>query len=123
MALKSYAVMQVFVDQDYRIEVTSVNMTTDGGKQRIDLLKEGFAGFSPGSGAVTIEFGLVIPRSGQEYPFQQKAAADEFATVQLGIGNETYFGNGQFTDNGINQSVNSPIDASATWVGELNPMQ
>jgi hypothetical protein len=123
MAAKDYATLSLHVDQDYEPEVTSVGLTTESGEQRIDLMNEGFGGFSPGGGACGIEVGFTIPKDGLSYPWQQKCANKEWVTMQIVVGDKQYAGLGKLISVGINQSVNAAAEGSATWDGELSPLQ
>jgi len=122
-ALQDHARLAVFVDQTVAIEVTSIQMTTNSGQQRVDLLNEGLAGFTPGSGDVSLQIGFAVPKGGQEYPWQQKCSNGEYVTMQVILGATQYVGLGKFMDVSINQSVNASVEGTANWLGELRPLQ
>jgi len=65
--LQDHARLAIFVDQTVQIEITSIQMTTNSGQNRVDLLNEGLAGFTPGSGDVNLQIGFAVPKGGQEY--------------------------------------------------------
>lgn len=121
--LQDHARLAIFVDQVVQIEVTSIQMTTNSGQQRVDVLNEGLAGFTPGSGDVTLQVGFAVPKGGQEYPWQEKCANGEYVSMQVIIGATQYVGLGKFLDVSINQTVNSSVEGTANWVGELKPLQ
>jgi len=121
--LQDHARLAIFVDQVVQIEVTSIQMTTNSGQQRVDLLNEGLAGFTPGSGDVSLQVGFAVPKGGQEYPWQQKCANGEYVSMQVILGATQYVGLGKFMDVSINQSVNASVEGTANWVGELKPLQ
>jgi hypothetical protein len=121
--LQDHARLAIFVDQVVQIEVTSIQMTTNSGQQRVDLLNEGLAGFTPGSGDVSLQVGFAVPKGGQEYPWQQKCASGEYVSMQVILGATQYVGLGKFMDVSINQSVNASVEGTANWVGELKPLQ
>jgi hypothetical protein len=104
-------------------QLTSAEMTTENGDQRIDLLNEGLGGFSPGSGAVRISLGFAVPMSGVEFPFQQAAANGNNVTMQFGVGPESYVGVGRVKTETISQSVNAPVEGSIEWEGEMKARQ
>lgn len=120
--LKDHARLQIIVDQVLQIEVTSIQMTTNSGQQRVDLLNEGLAGFTPGSGDVSLQIGFAVPLGGQEYPWQQKCADGAYVAMQVIVGGEQYAGVGKFMDVSINQSVNASVEGTASWLGELKPL-
>ena len=121
--LQDHARLAIFVDQVVQIEVTSIQMTTNSGQQRVDLLNEGLAGFTPGSGDVSLQVGFAVPKGGQEYPWQEKCANGEYVSMQVILGATQYVGLGKFMDVSINQSVNASVEGTANWVGELKPLQ
>ena len=122
-ALTDYAKLALFADQTNIRELTSVDMTTNSGQQRVDLLNEGLGGFSPGSGDVSISLGFTVPVGGQEYPWQQKCANGDLVTLQIIQGAEQYSGVGKIMDTSISQSVNGAIEGTINWVGELKPFE
>jgi hypothetical protein len=121
--LIDHAQLAVFVDQTYQVEVTSIEMTTNSGQQRVDLLNEGLGGFTPGSGDVSINIGFAVPIGGQDFPWQQKCALGTLVTMQIIIGSEQYEGTGKLMDVSISQSVNSSVEGTASWVGQLSPVE
>jgi hypothetical protein len=123
MALEKFARAAIALDGQWLRFVTSLSMVTDGGKTPINLLEDGLAGFSPGSGSVTITIGYAIPVGGQEYPFQQKAIRDEDVQAQLRWGGEQYVGLGQLTNDEKNRNVDSPTEGTANWTGVLDEME
>ena len=121
-ALQDHARLALFVAQTYMVEMTSIELTTNSGQQRVDTL-EGVAGFTPGSGDCTVSCGFAVPIGGQEYPFQETCADGSYVTLQIPIGDKDYIGNGKFMDVSINQSVNANTEGTFTWAGELTPLQ
>lgn len=121
--LIDHATLALFVDQTYQVEITSIEMTTNSGQQRVDLLNEGLGGFTPGSGDVSINIGFAIPIGGQDFPWQQKCAFGTLVTMQIIIGSEQYEGTGKLMDVSISQSVNSNAEGTASWVGQLSQLE
>lgn len=121
--LIDHARLALFVDGTYQVEITSLELETDSGQQRVDLLNEGLGGFTPGSGSVTINVGFAIPVGGQDYPWQQKCADGAYVTMQVIVGAEQYSGNGKFMNVRINQSAGANTEGTASWLGELNKLQ
>ena len=122
MALEDHARLPVFIDQDYQVVMTTISMSTNSGQQRVDTL-EGLAGFTPGSGDVSISGNYVIPVGGQQFPVQEATANGTYHTFQIGIGPKDYIGRGKFMDNEIGQSVNASTEGSLNWVGELKAIE
>lgn len=121
--LQDHARLVLFVDQVVMIEVTSIQITTNSGQNRVDLLNEGLAGFTPGSGDVSLQIGFAVPKGGQEYDWQQKCANGEYVTMQVRIGKDNYAGLGKILDVSINQTVNASVEGTANWLGELKAVQ
>lgn len=121
--LQDHARLGILVDQQVQLEITSIQMTTNSGQNRVDLLNEGLAGFTPGSGDVSLQIGFAVPKGGQEYPWQQKCANGDYVTMQVVIGAQQYSGLGKFLDVSINQTVNASVEGTANWLGELKAVQ
>jgi len=121
--LVDHARLVLFVDGAYTIEVTSIQITTNSGQNRVDLLNEGLAGFTPGSGDVSLQIGFAVPKGGQEFPWQQRCATGTYITMQVKIGSVDYFGFGKLLDVSINQTVNASVEGTANWLGELKAVQ
>lgn len=121
--LREHARMAIFIDQTFMVEMTNLEMVTNSGQQRVDVLNEGLVGFTPGSGDVTITGGFAIPIGGQEFPFQQSCVEGSIHTLQLSVGGEDYSGKGKFMDVRISQSVNANVEGSFTWTGQLSAME
>lgn len=122
MALVDHARIKVLFNQISLVEVTSISQTTNSGQQRVDTL-EGLAGFTPGSGDVSIDLGYAIPISGPEIDFQGICARGEYCTAQVVIGPKQYRGTGKVMDVTESQSVNANSEGSLSWVGELKAME
>jgi hypothetical protein len=123
MALQTYARLSIAYNGNWLTQVTSVSHTTNSGNQRVDLLNEGLAGFTPGSGDCEIEIGYAVPIGGPEDNYQQDCANKSFVTLQLQCGAVGYIGNGWIDTNKISQSTNQSVEGTATWKGELRPFE
>jgi hypothetical protein len=123
MPQTDYARLAVYVDGSLVQQITSISMTTNSGNQRVDLLNEGLGGFTPGSGDVTIELGFVIPIGGTEEEYQEKCANKDWVTMQVPVGRKDYIGRGKIDTVSISQSVNSSVEGSLTWIGEIAPLE
>jgi len=118
MALVDHAKIQVLFNQTSLVEVTSIEKTTNSGQQRVDTMA-GLAGFTPGSGDVSISLGFAIPISGPELDFQGICARGEYCTAQVVIGPKQYQGTGKILEVTEGQSVNANSEGNLSWVGEL----
>jgi hypothetical protein len=123
MALQDYAILYIFVDGKAQGQVTKVSFQTDGGKNVVFTMKEGFAGFSPGPGKVTFVIDFAVPVGGLEENFQRYAAKMGNHTLQLGCGPQAYKGNGQFTDCTITGGTGEVTNGTTTWVGQKGELK
>lgn len=121
-AQQDYARGGVFYNSAWLEQITSFELTTNSGNQRIDLLNEGLGGFTPGSGDVSITIGFVIPIGGTEATFQEDCANKAFVDLQIPIGKKDYVGRGKIESVSISQSVNAAMEGTLTWIGELAPL-
>lgn len=123
MAQSDFAKLAVFVDGGYIKYITSCSLSGDAQNQRIDVLNEGLAGFSSGSGSVTINLGFVVPIGGLEIDYWGKHVRREYVEFQVWIGAQKYAGKGKIDTCEISQQVNSPTDGSLTWTGEFRELE
>ncbi len=123
MALADYARLTVFYDGEPLTQVTSIQMTTTSGQNRVDLLVEGLGGFTPGSGDVSITIGFAVPIKGTEKPFQADCANGRFVTMQIQEGARYYIGQGKHMTEEVSSSVGSNTEGSLNWTGELKAME
>jgi hypothetical protein len=123
VALSDYARLGIIYNGNALTQVTSVGMTTNSGQNRVDLLNEGLAGFTPGSGDVTIDIGYAIPIGGPEATYQQDCATGTYVTMQVFEGALSYIGRGKIMTNGVSQSVNAAAEGTCQWMGELKPIE
>ncbi len=121
-AQSDFAQAKVFYNGSPITQITSMSMTTNAANQRVDLLDGGLAGFTAGSGDVTLEIGFVVPIGGLEFDYQQDCANHAFVDMQVFIGRQNYIGRGKIDTNQISQSVGASMEGSFTWVGELKPL-
>jgi hypothetical protein len=121
MALQDHATVSVILDGNPLENITSCELTTNSGEQRVDVLKQGLAGFTPGSGDCTISLGYTIPIGGTEYPYQEKCANKEYVTAQVGRGNRDYVGTGKIMTCTESESVGGAMEGRMEWTGELKP--
>jgi hypothetical protein len=122
MAQQEYARLGVFYNGAWLEQVTSVELTTNSGNQRVDLLNEGLGGFTPGSGDVSITIGFVIPIGGTELTFQEDCANRVFVDLQIPVGKKDYVGRGKLESVSMSQSVNAAAEGTFSWTGEIAPL-
>ncbi len=122
MALQDFAKLGIFYNGNALTKVTSISLDTNSGEQRIDLLNEGLAGFTPGSGDCSIEVGFVVPIGGTEDEFQEDCATGTYVTLQVPVGRKSFIGRGKLQSVKISQSTNANVEGSFSWMGELKPL-
>ncbi len=122
MALQDFAKLGIFYNGNALTKVTSISLDTNSGEQRIDLLNEGLAGFTPGSGDCSIEVGFVVPIGGLEDEFQEDCATGTYVTLQVPVGRKSFIGRGKLQSVKISQSTNANVEGSFSWMGELKPL-
>lgn len=122
MAFTDFIKLSVFYNGNVLTSLTSISFTTEGGHQRVDLLNEGLAGFTPGSGSVEIEIGFAIPIGGTQEPFQQHCSDGVIVEMQVPVGNVDYIGLGKIMHVKFSQSTSQNVEGSFLWSGQLKPM-
>lgn len=123
MALSDFARLSIFYDGDALIYVTSIQGTTNSGQQRVDIMDVGLAGYTPGSGDVTISVGYAVPVAGTEKPYQADCANGRYVTLQLQQGAQYYIGQGKIMDVDVSGSAGANTEGTFNWTGELKPME
>ena len=103
-------------------QLTSVDIEWNSGQNRVDLLNEGLAGFTPGSGDVTINVGFAVPIGGLEDDFVGDVVDGAYVTAQTFCGPKDYVGKGKIQNLKISQSVNGATEGTFQWLGELKAL-
>lgn len=122
-SLQDYARLAVAMDGNVLTQITSIKATWNSGQNRVDLLIEGLAGFTPGSGDVTVDLGYVVPIGGMEEDYTGKLAAGQYVKMQLFVGGKDYVGTGKIMTTDLSQSTNQGVEGTLQWMGELKPLQ
>jgi hypothetical protein len=122
MALQDYARLACFFNGNSLTQVTKIGIKTESGQQRVDLLNEGLAGFTPGSGACTVDVSFAVPIGGCEDEFQEQCVQGAYVTIQIPIGSKSYIGRGKLETVDITQSVNGATEGTFTWLGEMKEL-
>lgn len=123
MADADFARLGLIYSGNALAKITSLEMMTDAGLQRVDTLIEGFTGWSDGSGSVTLTIGFVIPIGGPEAEFQQHCARKEIVECEFFVGALTYVGRGKVKTVRFSQSVNAAAEGTAEWEGQIKPIE
>ncbi len=123
MAFTDFAKLSCFYNGNFLAVLTSISITTESGQQRVDLLNEGLAGFTPGSGSVEIEIGFAVPIGGLEDTFQEDCANGAIVEMQVTVGPKDYIGLGKIMNVKISQTTAQNVEGSFTWSGQLKPIE
>jgi hypothetical protein len=119
--MADYAILKLFVNGSPSTQHTSLEKSTDGGLNPVNLLETGLAGFTPGGGMTTIKVGYAIPIGGPEFDFESMSANREDVDMQFWQGGKSYSGRGKITEASVSQSANANAEGTATWLGPLKP--
>ncbi len=117
IAAQDYAALKGLFNGSPMLQVTSLGVNTESGIQPVQLLHEGLGGFTSGTGSVTIEVGFVVPIGGQEFDFQGICAREEYCTLQVFCGRQSYSGKGKINTVNITQSTDQVTSGTYTWTG------
>lgn len=123
MAFTDFAKLTAFYKGNTLTKLTSIAMTTESGQQRVDLLNEGLAGFTPGSGSVEVEIGFAVPIGGLEDTFQEDCATGAIVEMQIPVGAKDYIGLGKVMNVKISQTTAQNVEGTFTWSGQLKPLE
>lgn len=123
MALQDHATVVVIVNGNPIENITRCSITTDSGQQRVDVIKQGLAGFTPGTGSVKVSLGYTIPIGGAEFDYQENCADGAYVKMQVGRANKDYIGLGKILTNEESQSVGASMEGTIEWEGELKALK
>ncbi len=123
MPFTDFAKLNAFYKGNWLTTLNSISISTESGQQRVDLLNEGLAGFTPGSGSVEIEIGFAVPIGGLQDTFQEDCANGVIVEMQIPIGGKDYIGLGKVMSVKISQSTSQNVEGTFTWSGQLKPIE
>lgn len=122
-ALQDYARLATAMNTNVLVQITSIKATWNSGQQRVDLLLEGLAGFTPGSGDVTIDLGFAVPIGGLEEDYTGLLVQGAYVTMQVFIGGKDFTGRGKIMTCEIGQQTNASTEGTLQWLGPIDPLQ
>jgi hypothetical protein len=123
VAQQDYATPHAFINGAPILNVESIGIVTESGVQPVTLLGEGLGGWTSGAGEVTIELGILIPIGGQEHPFQQMCANEEYVELQVFFGRDTYNGRGKLTRVALQGSKDAAATGTVNFTGPKKAME
>lgn len=121
--MEEFGTSGLFVDNTFQRFSTGHTIRLANGEQRVLTIAEGLAGFSPGSGEVTISIQYAVPAAKPEFNYHNACLERSRHTLQIGFGGVDYIGQGKFLDNEVTHSVDSAIAGTVNWTGELAAME
>lgn len=108
----SYAVTGIKVNGSTLIEVRSLALSKDGGKQEVRLLNRGFTGITKGGGNTELTIGFYMPKDGFEFDFDAAVDSEKFQEVQFIAGPHAWTAPGQFMNLEISQDTDSALEGT-----------
>ena len=120
---KDFAKVRCWIDGDFAIQLLSVSLRTDAGNIPVNLMNEGLAGFTDGSGSQSISITYAIPRSGMEFNFQRACVERGYHSIQISVAGQAGVFRGKFSDNEISQSADSATQGTVNFVGEFTALK
>lgn len=97
--------------------------TINSGNVRIDVVKGGLIGFTPGPGDTTIEIGGAVLSGGLEYDALSACAAGTSVEYQVGIGPDSLAGTGKVDTANVTQSTGDNTSFSMTIIAPKDGMK
>lgn len=91
-------------------------LTSNSGNVRMDVVKGGLIGFTPGPGDTTIEIGGVVTSGGLEYDALTACAVGTSVGYQIGIGPGSWSGTGKVDTANVTQSTGDNMSYSMTII-------
>ena len=119
MALQDYAVIKLFYNGAPVTQITRISRVLNANNQPIQVLGEGLAGFTDGSGECTIEWDCPIPIGGTEFDYEGDAAAKNFVDLQVFVGSRSYAGRGKLQTTTTGQEQGAAANCAVSWAGEF----
>jgi hypothetical protein len=122
VAFSDHLRLTCLVDGVKQIKVTQVRVSPKGQNQKVETL-EGLVGKTPGSKFVEVSANWALPISGLEFDVVGAIADGSYHEVQVPLGSKSFVAKGWFEEGEIGQSTNANTEVSATFIGELVPLQ
>ena len=123
MSTKPYAEFPVFVSGNQLSEKTSVSLRLEGGWQPVRTMDQALAGFTRGSGNVTVRVESSVPATGTEFDFWNNCANGTAIDIQVGAGPQSYASRGILMNVELSKSADQPAQVSFEWNGPPDLME
>jgi len=123
VAQQDYAQLKALFNTSPLLQCTSIDFETESGIQPVQVMGEGLAGFTSGTGMCTVNIGFVVPIGGLEFDFQGICAREEYCSVQLFVGRQNYTGTGKINNVKITGSNDQVTSGTFTWTGPKKPVE
>lgn len=120
---KDFGKVRIWVDGAFMVYVSSITKRTDAGNIPVNVLNEGLAGFTNGSGSVNISVGYFFPASGPEVNFDDLCVERGYHDVQVAVSGTSGVMRGKFSDNEVSQSTDQATSGTVNFIGEFKALK
>lgn len=114
--------LTLLVDGVKQTFCTQTRAKFNGQNQRIETL-EGLVGKTPGPKNIEITGNWALPVSGLEFNVVDAVANGTYHEIQIPLGAKSIVAKGWWDEGEVGQSTNQNTEVSATFHGELVPLQ
>lgn len=122
MAQQDHLRLALLIDSVFQASCTAIKITLDSGAQEVKTL-EGLAGKTQGAKMIEITGSWAVPIGGLEFNFVDSIANSQYHEIQIPVGSKSIIAKGWFQTADLGQSTDANTEASATFKGELVPLQ
>lgn len=109
--------LAIFLDSDYQMMATSIDLSHDGKKSPVETIGSGLVGITPGCSQWKVSVSGAVLSSGLEYNVLGKSDSSDVVTVAIPIGDKTFSGEGQIMNASLKYSVNGSAEYNFEWNG------
>lgn len=116
MALQDYTKADIFLNGVLIAEATGITVNHRPGKNPVNTMNKGFAGFSPGSASMEVQIESAVPRVGTDMDFVALAYGNTTVDIVFFGRSKKMKSKGQVTDASERYGTDQPASFSLTLV-------
>ncbi len=121
--MQDFALLKLFYNGSPITMITRIKRMVNANNVPIQVLGEGLAGYTDGSGECTMDWDAPIPIGGTEFDYEGDCTAKNFVDMQIFVGRRSYAGRGKLQSAETSQEQGAAATIAVSWTGAFTPTE